>query len=189
MARPREFEEAEALDRALEIFWRLGYDACSITDLTSATGLKRQSLYNAFGDKRGLFLAVLARYRAHSRAALRVLTHEDAGVADVRLYLESVLEAQRAGNFGACLMVKTAFGPSASDPEIARAVTRASREVRAALLRIGRRALAQGELPRGTEPEAQAAYWFSMLHGLSALACTGGATRVRAVLDQVFTSV
>jgi len=62
MARPRQFNREESLKNAMVIFWEKGYEATSLNDLLEATGLARQSLYNTFGDKRGLFLASLRRY-------------------------------------------------------------------------------------------------------------------------------
>ncbi|MCU0655859.1 MAG: TetR/AcrR family transcriptional regulator [Polyangiaceae bacterium] len=62
MARPREFDEDEVLDRALELFFRKGYEATSVQDLVEATGLARASLYGAFGDKQALYIRLLDRY-------------------------------------------------------------------------------------------------------------------------------
>ena len=55
MARPREFDEGEALDAAMDCFWRDGYEATSVRDLAARMGITGASLYNAFGDKRSLF--------------------------------------------------------------------------------------------------------------------------------------
>jgi TetR/AcrR family transcriptional repressor of nem operon len=59
MARPREFDETAALDAAMKCFWRPGYEATSLRDLTTSTGLTAPSLYNAFGDKQELFSRAL----------------------------------------------------------------------------------------------------------------------------------
>ncbi len=59
MARPREFDRDQVVDRAVDVFWRKGFEATSIRDLVEATGLNRGSLYNTFGDKAGLFEAAL----------------------------------------------------------------------------------------------------------------------------------
>ncbi|WEV68133.1 TetR/AcrR family transcriptional regulator [Bifidobacterium sp. ESL0769] len=59
MARPRSFDEHKVLEQCRKVFCTHGYDATSIDDLVGATGLKRGSLYQAFGSKRGVFLKVL----------------------------------------------------------------------------------------------------------------------------------
>ena len=62
MARPREFDEATALEAAMGCFWRHGYEATSMRELTASMGISGPSLYNAFGGKRAVFTAALARY-------------------------------------------------------------------------------------------------------------------------------
>src|SRR5260370_28545545 len=62
MAGIRQFDRDAVIDRAMILFWRKGYGATSIQDLEKATRLRRGSLYNAFGDKQGLFIAALKRY-------------------------------------------------------------------------------------------------------------------------------
>ena len=66
MVRPREFDRDEVLDRAMRVFWEKGYAATSTDDLLAAMNIGRQSLYNAFGDKRRLYLEALERYQANS---------------------------------------------------------------------------------------------------------------------------
>src|SRR5882757_8313605 len=72
--RPRSFELDKALDSALQVFWRKGYEGASLSDLTTAMGINRPSLYAAFGDKEALFRKVLDRYAegpgGHARKAL-----------------------------------------------------------------------------------------------------------------------
>ena len=62
MARPREFEPEEALAAIKQTFWRLGYEGASMHDIETATGLKKQSLYRLYGDKRGMYLQALQHY-------------------------------------------------------------------------------------------------------------------------------
>ena len=59
MGRPREFDFNDTLERAMQTFWAKGYEATSLDDLCTATGLGRSSLYAAFGDKQGLYLSTL----------------------------------------------------------------------------------------------------------------------------------
>src|SRR5229473_4890740 len=74
MARPREFDEATALDSAIDCFRQRGYHATTIRDLAASMDIGGTSLYNSFGDKRALFVKVLERYLNRSvRARLRRL--------------------------------------------------------------------------------------------------------------------
>lgn len=68
MARPLSFDPDAALDAAMRTFWQYGYAGASIQDLTDATGLSRSSLYNTWGDKLGLYIAALDRYRRRDGA-------------------------------------------------------------------------------------------------------------------------
>src|SRR3954452_20966593 len=68
--RPRAYEPEVALARALDVFWKEGFAATSLDDLSAATGMNRPSLYGAFGDKRELYIKAYARYRSDARAAM-----------------------------------------------------------------------------------------------------------------------
>src|ERR1700693_4126605 len=69
--RPRSFDLDQALDRALQVFWRKGYEGTSLADLTGAIGINRPSLYAAFGDKETLFRKALDRYAEGPAAYVR----------------------------------------------------------------------------------------------------------------------
>ena len=81
--RPREFDVDEALDRALQVFWRKGYEGASLPDLTEAMGINRPSLYAAFGNKEELFRKALDRY-AERAGGLRLASAERADGAGRR---------------------------------------------------------------------------------------------------------
>lgn len=117
MGRTREFEDETVLDRASELFWRRGYEVVTIQELESATGLGRGSLYNAFGDKEGLFLAALDRYLAKfGSAPLRHLAERDVAKG-IRLMLDAIIERMsNPANPRGCLLTNTslAFGTGSS---------------------------------------------------------------------------
>ena len=95
MARPREFDEEEVLDRALDVFWRRGYGATSVEDLTAATGLGRGSLYAAFGDKETLFLTCLRRYHLRGQEVVsQALQQPDPRQAITKLFVEPAQVSQ-----------------------------------------------------------------------------------------------
>lgn len=190
MSRQRAFDQTTVVDQALLVFWRSGYEGCSIRELVTATGLKPQSLYNTFGDKQGLFLAVLTRYRALVDAALVPIDRPEARLADLRLYMEQVLELQRAQGCGGCLLVKTAFGPEVQDSQIRETVEEGAAAVRSCFARLVQRSVRAGELPPGTDARSCASYLFSVLNGLSALAVTGGTpAQIRDVLSRTFLAI
>src|SRR3977135_1263272 len=70
LGRPRAYEPEVALARALDVFWKEGFAATSLDDLSAATGMNRPSLYGAFGDKRELYIKTYQNYR--DRARLRM---------------------------------------------------------------------------------------------------------------------
>lgn len=187
MPRPRAFLESEIIAKALPAFWRAGYEGCSVSDLTQATGLQRQSLYNAFQDKQGLFRAVLARYRKGVDESLLPLRQPGAGLVALRRYMEGVLDMQRSGSFGACLFVKTSYDPAAGDASIRRTVEDGAAQVRAAFKAVIESCRKTGEILAGTDAADHAAYLYAVMHGLSALQGTGGTPELAAaVLDKAF---
>jgi len=190
MARPREFDEDEVLIRAMVAFWQRGYEGCSIRDLLEATGLPRQSLYNTFGDKRALFLRVLARYRERVEEDLAPLKGPASGLGDLRRYMLEALGVQAELGGGACLLVVTAFGPASADPEVQAAVDAGAASVRRAFATLLKRLRDDEVLPYALEPKAGADYLYAVLNGLSALQRTGGGPRrVRSALDAALRSL
>ena len=94
MGRPREFDTTEALDAAVGVFWERGYEATSINDLESATGLARSSLYQAFGSKRELYQESLSRYMERQiEPALAAMKAPGAGRAEIVAYLTTIARA------------------------------------------------------------------------------------------------
>ncbi|KAA8998828.1 TetR/AcrR family transcriptional regulator [Paenibacillus spiritus] len=71
MARQREFDEEKALTAAMELFWEKGFEAASLSELTSRMGIQKPSLYAAYGDKKGLFEAALRKYTSAHAAQIR----------------------------------------------------------------------------------------------------------------------
>src|SRR5271167_5225405 len=80
--RPRAFEPEAALGHAMDVFWKDGFAATSLDDLTAATGLNRPSLYGAFGNKRALYIQAYRRYREHVRDTFTLLFAEVAPLRD-----------------------------------------------------------------------------------------------------------
>ena len=190
MGRPREFDEAEVLDRAMLQFWRHGYDGTSIQDLVDATGVGRQSLYNAFGDKHAVFLAALERYDAKTDELVAPMLRQEAGLQDVQDYVEAAIRLQRSSKCRGCLIVRSALELGADDQDVRAATGRTARRVQKALEHAFERAAARGEVDSRRPPADLAAYTFGSLNGLAALSSTGtGEARIREIVGILFDAV
>jgi TetR/AcrR family transcriptional regulator, transcriptional repressor for nem operon len=131
MARPKSFEEAAALEKAIELFWSQGYSGASMQDIVTSLGLSRSSLYDTFGDKRQLFIAALAQYQCQSETHLRglLLSEADVRVGFQRLFGELVEKSLSEEHMKGCLMVNTATEMAAQDEEIAAIVQQNIRQL------------------------------------------------------------
>ncbi|RRJ67547.1 TetR/AcrR family transcriptional regulator [Paenibacillus oralis] len=109
MARLREFDKEKALEAAMELFWEKGYEATSLTDLTSRMGIQRPSLYAAFGDKTELFEAALRKYMGSHASYVRTRLQKHASVKEAfRSYFESLVEAEyQGGENRGCFCINT----------------------------------------------------------------------------------
>ena len=121
MPRPREFDTNAAIDRAVETFWQNGYDGTAMQDLCSAMDLHSGSVYAAFGDKRGLFLAAMDRYiDTVSREAIERIGGAPSGLEGIRAYFDHLVDAIVDGKrrWG-CLITNAVAELAQRDPEIA----------------------------------------------------------------------
>lgn len=190
MPRPREFDERDVLERAMGVFWRRGYDGTSIADLVDATGVQRQSLYNVFTDKHGLFVAALVRYSDRIADSLSPLLAPGAGLPALRAYMLDVLDRLHTSGAGGCLLVKAALGPEIAHADVLGVVRAGADAVRAAFARVVAAARETGQIPVSTDPAAAAGYLYAVLHGLTTLVRTGGdASHVVGDIDRALASL
>jgi TetR/AcrR family transcriptional regulator, transcriptional repressor for nem operon len=178
MARPREFDADDALERATRVFWTRGFEHTSLDDLCAATGLGRSSLYAAFGDKRALYLKALARY-------------EERSVARIAKAFEGRTLRQGLEAFLAGLIDDIVAGPGRSGcfigncaAELARLDRAAAARVRASLERIEAafREVLWKELPPGADASALARF---LTAGVQGLRLVGKTNPDRAALEDI----
>jgi AcrR family transcriptional regulator len=183
--RPREFNPDTALERALEVFWRHGYEGASLRKLTAAMGINRPSLYTAYGSKESLFRKALDRYTTKHMAfvptALDEPTARGAVEALLRGYVESVTDPRTPPG---CLTVQGALA-AGPDAEPIRAELTARRLAGEAALRARlQRALREGDLPRGADPDELARYFNTVAQGVAVQAAAGaGRRQLQRVID------
>ena len=175
--RPREFDVDQALDRALEVFWRKGYEGASLQDLTQAMGINRPSLYAAFGSKEKLFRRALDRYAEGPAAYRRQALEEPTARAVVERLLRGAAElVTDPKNPSGCFAVQGALacGEAAESVKRELIARRAAAEV--ALRERFACAAEEGDLPDGVDCADLARYVVTVLHGM-AVQAAGGAKR------------
>lgn len=176
MARPRQFDETQAVDAAMRAFWSAGYEGTSTQDLCAATGLGRSSIYNTFAGKRDLFERALRRYMAEKNAVtFEVLDGPGSTRDKVRALLWQVVDSPEDDPLG-CLVVNATveFGPH--DAEMAALLT-ADRDRRmAALITALTAGQHAGEIEKSRAPADVAEFIVATISGMRVAAC-GGATR------------
>ncbi len=169
MARPRSFDATKVLDGAVDMFRERGYEGTSVPDLIAQLGICRQSLYNTFGDKRGLYLEALASYgRREVDAKLALLQAEGSPLENVRTLIRGFAALAPTCPTGGCLTV-TAMVETRDDAEALAAVeeqvARFENGFRSAL----ERAQQQGELKAEVRPERLARSLTTTCYGLGLL--------------------
>ncbi|MFE6337361.1 TetR/AcrR family transcriptional regulator [Streptomyces sp. NPDC057798] len=169
MARPRQFDEQDALSAATELFWRRGYHATSVRDLGEELKLTPSSLYRTFTDKHTLFLRALDHYRAtESTQAQRRLDASDRPVREVlREWMLWLVTCPAAGESGrGCFVVNTATELGTTDAQVqerTEAAFAVTRQVLHAVLAEGRE---RGELSTGLDIDAAVESLFTTVLGL-----------------------
>ncbi len=166
MGRPREFDEAQVVERARNAFWSGGIAATSITDLSAATGLSTGSLYKAFGSKAGLTDRTLHDYLETSYEQVRQLVDDaPSGLAGLRAWLDvAVATASDPGPTRGCYAVVCAVELSDCDERARERLRRHDERLRAVLAGAVRRAVSEGDLR--ADPEAGARLLLTTVVGL-----------------------
>lgn len=177
MGRPRGFDAEKALAAIMDVFWRKGFEGASMRDLVERTGLKRGSLYAAFGDKRAMYHKALALYDSiWIDRAVRGLTGDGAPLARIDGLLQSAVsgkpgDADRRG----CFICNASVDQAPVDPDAARTVRASFERMETAL------AVAISELRGGLSTSAstrQARHLMSVYFGLRVLAKAGADPKV-----------
>jgi AcrR family transcriptional regulator len=176
--RPRVFDEEQALGAALAVFWRNGYQAASLAELTQAMGISKPSLYAAFGNKEQLFLSALQRYRERElRRHAEALAAEPDLKRAVRAFLRSVAIMLTAPELpGGCMVVNSAVAcdSAALPPRVVAAITSTVNQSTVALLQTRlEHELRQRKLPEGSPVAQIAAYFATLMSGMAVMAKVG----------------
>jgi len=167
--RPLSFDREAALERAMLVFWRYGYEAASLSELTSAMGITPPSLYAAFGDKEQLFLEAVERYSTKSCDALQCLFDEAPTARDAieRLLQSSAVDNTCPSHPPGCLVVTATTNCSASAEHVQTAMTERRDNVETMIKTRIEQGVNEGELPAGTDPGTLASFYATVIQGMS----------------------
>ncbi|MEQ1772639.1 MAG: TetR family transcriptional regulator C-terminal domain-containing protein [Burkholderiales bacterium] len=184
MARPREFDLNDTLDRAMQAFWAKGYEATSLDDLCAATGLGRSSLYAAFGDKQGLYLNALAQYEAAAVARINAAASGSASPrAGITAFVHRVIDDIVAGpGRRGCFIGNCAGELARHDKVVASRVRESMARVQNTFRDVLLQAKGAGQLGKNADVDALAAF---LMSGIQGLRLVGKANPDRAVLTNI----
>jgi len=172
--RPREFDIDEALERAMQVFWARGYDGTSLTDLTSAMGITKSSMYAAFGNKEQLFRKAVQRYAEGPASYATRALREPTARAVAEAFLRGAVRTTTApGRPAGCLSVQGALALSEQGRPAHDVLVGWRIDAGAQLEARFRRAVEEGDLSRDADPGRLARYVMTMGFGIAVQAANG----------------
>lgn len=177
IGRPLSFDREAALHQAMLLFWRHGYEATSLSQLTAAMGISPPSLYAAFGDKKQLFLEAVGRYTSSRLGAADVIEQAPTAREAVWTLLQGTAVAFTDPDLPAgCLLVSGAINCSPASVDVQAALSEIRLDIEGRLRARIQRDVDAGLLPGGTDARVLAALYMTLMQGMSNQA-RDGATR------------
>lgn len=172
--RPRGFNEDKALDRAMHVFWRKGYEGASLNDLTAAMGIQPASLYKAFGNKRALFEKALARYLAGPVAFVHDALNEPTAFAVANRILRRTAEFLTEGRSRlGCMTIQAALAGGVEGEPIRKKLIALRVKEQDALRQRFERAKSEGDLPSDVDTADLARFVTTIYQGMTVQAING----------------
>jgi AcrR family transcriptional regulator len=177
MGRPRMFDVDRALDTALRLFWRHGYEGTSLVDLTEAMQINKPSLYAAFGNKETLFRKVIASYDQKYGDYFRdALAQPTARLVAEKLMLAAILQSTRPRHPRGCLLVQGALASSDRAEPMKRTLSQYRGAAEAQIRARFEQAIAEGDLDADADASQLARFIWTVNLGL-AVQAAGGASK------------
>jgi len=171
MPRKKEFDPDKALAKAMAVFWRLGYENTSLEILLREMGIAKQSLYDTYGDKRGLYMKALAYYRRQTNDGLRRLFGAGRPVKEVLAKLLFGLSAEsKHQHERGCLLLSANLERDMADVALGEFLRDNQSEVEGIFREALLRARKAGGLSRNADTKALARFFTATIQGMRAMA-------------------
>lgn len=189
--RPLAFDRERALERAMRVFWKKGFEGASLKDLTAVMGIRPPSLYAVFGNKQALFEEALERYLEGPAAFVMEALEEPTayGVAS-RILRQSAEFLTRGAARSGCMTIEAGLVGGEESKAVRRKLVRLRVQGQAALERRFETAKSQGDLPQGTDAGDLARFVSTVFQGMTVQAINGATrkelTRVAEMALRVF---
>jgi AcrR family transcriptional regulator len=174
IGRPPSFDRAVALEQAMLLFWRHGYEATSLSDLTRALGVTAPSIYSAFGNKKGLFLEAVSLYLSGGSSPTAIIDAAPSARDAAQVLMEGAAVAYTGEETPpGCMLATSAISVSAEAADVQAHLSAIRNGVEAHLRARIQAEVADGTLPPHTDAEILAAHTTAIIQGLSTLARDG----------------
>ncbi len=173
--RPKGFDEHEALEKAMLLFWKNGYIATSIKDLTQALGITAPSLYCSFGDKASLFNQCIDYYLAHEACPTQLIMQQakTAKIAFEILMYDSAKNLVQPDKPMGCMLITSAMGSSKQVQEVQNAVQEKRQYYKTTLVQRLEQGIVDGDVPKDVPINTVVDFYTTIINGLSIQACDG----------------
>lgn len=185
MARTKEFNEDQALDKAIEIFWHKGYNGTSAQDLVDYLSLSRSSIYDTFGDKEKLFIKSLQRYQKKAQDQIIQLFEESENIKETirDIFRQAVLESLEDRITKGCFMVNTSVELAMHNEKIAKIVENNRQIMEGVFTKAIQKGQDLKHISNKTDARILARFIFNNYSGIRVLARTG--ERDKEVYDDI----
>ncbi|MDP9079844.1 MAG: TetR/AcrR family transcriptional regulator [Bacteroidota bacterium] len=184
MARTKDFDENEVLNKAIAIFWYKGYNGTSMQDLVDGLGISRSSLYDTYGDKHTLFIKALESYKAKGSDKLCAVANAPGAAKET---LKKLLEFTVNDLLGdkmqkGCFMVNAEVENAPHDAEVAKLVCENDQMVEDAFYHVIKKGQDSGEIANTQDARALARFTFNTVKGIRV---TAKSTTDKTVFDDI----
>jgi TetR/AcrR family transcriptional regulator, transcriptional repressor for nem operon len=176
MSRNKAFQEEDVLERAMQVFWKKGYNATSMEDLVTGMGINRASLYDTFGDKKQLFLKILTFYKNQSNQNIHTVVAQTKSspkaqlIAITEFLMNESLDISQEPR--GCLLANATSEMALLDPDICQFVTNNVHSFELMFENLIREGQATGEFKTNTPPQYLATFLSNFLYGVRTVSKT-----------------
>lgn len=191
MARTKEFNEIEILDKAIDLFWFKGYNGASMQDVVDSLGLSRSSIYDTFGDKHQLYISALEQYRKQAAGGfIEMVKQSTSPIQTIQQLLEMLSNdsLNTVCNKG-CFMTNSTIELAPHDPEIHKIVKDNMQDIEEAFYNLVKKGQDLGEITNQNDARALARFLFNTISGIRVAAKSGADKAVYQDIIHVTLSV